>query len=318
MSAAISSDKEFTSSTSVSRASEYRWSRSDISPLRYPGGKRKLAPVLADLIEKSDLNVELLVEPFAGGSAVSIALLEAGVVKQVGLSDIDPLIASFWSTVFSDSACDLVEIMSQTEVTLEEWHRQKSLTPATELEAAFKCLFLNRTSFSGILRNEAGPIGGKRQDGNNKIDCRFNKKRIGERILELSKLRGRVRFVRCASYREVIGQVKRMKMSKDNPKGVLWYLDPPYFEKASRLYRHSFTEHQHELLREDLDKLEHNWILSYDNHVRALQLYGDHPAFRTVGLMYSAKVNSVDRAIANEILVINTAPHDHPIILPNR
>ncbi len=51
--------------------------RSDISPLRYPGGKRKLAPFIADLIAKSNVRPELFVEPFAGGASVSVSLLEA-------------------------------------------------------------------------------------------------------------------------------------------------------------------------------------------------------------------------------------------------
>jgi hypothetical protein len=41
--------------------------KSDLSPLRYPGGKRKLVPLLIDLIGRSDAEVELLIEPFAGG-----------------------------------------------------------------------------------------------------------------------------------------------------------------------------------------------------------------------------------------------------------
>jgi hypothetical protein len=74
--------------------------RSDISPLRYPGGKRKLAPFIADLITRAGLEVELLVEPFAGGAAVAISLLESGHVQSIALADADPLVAAFWKTVF--------------------------------------------------------------------------------------------------------------------------------------------------------------------------------------------------------------------------
>ena len=39
--------------------------RPDLSPLRYPGGKRKLAPMLADLILLSGRKPTLFIEPFA-------------------------------------------------------------------------------------------------------------------------------------------------------------------------------------------------------------------------------------------------------------
>src|SRR5258708_2042147 len=94
--------------------------KSDLSPLQYPGGKRKLVPLLIDLIGRSDAEVELLIEPFAGGAAVSIALLEAGVVERIALADADPLIAAFWSVVFSEKAIELADRIYDTNPTLKE------------------------------------------------------------------------------------------------------------------------------------------------------------------------------------------------------
>jgi DNA adenine methylase len=124
--------------------------RQDISPLRYPGGKRKLLPLVEDLINKSGLDVDLLVEPFAGGAAVSIGLLEAGVVRRIALADKDLLVASFWRTVFSREASNLAGLVMNTPVTLTEWRRQRGDFPRSPLRRAFKCLFLNRTNFSGF------------------------------------------------------------------------------------------------------------------------------------------------------------------------
>ena len=119
--------------------------RSDVSPLRYPGGKRKLAPLIADLITRAKLKIDVLVEPFAGGAAVSISLLEGGYVQSIALADEDPLVANFWKVVFSRNAYQLADMIYDVDVTLDEWRRQKAVTPRTELKAAFKCLFLNRT-----------------------------------------------------------------------------------------------------------------------------------------------------------------------------
>ena len=51
-----------------------------------------------------------------------------------------------------------------------------------------KCLFLNRTTFSGILGGHAGPIGGRSQSSDHTIDCRFNKDALAERILNVKRL----------------------------------------------------------------------------------------------------------------------------------
>jgi DNA adenine methylase len=46
-----------------------------LSPLRYPGGKRRLTPYLAAALTANDLEPDLFVEPFAGGASVALELL---------------------------------------------------------------------------------------------------------------------------------------------------------------------------------------------------------------------------------------------------
>jgi len=43
--------------------------RTVLSPLRYPGGKRRLAPYVAAALAENDLRPDLFVEPYAGGAA---------------------------------------------------------------------------------------------------------------------------------------------------------------------------------------------------------------------------------------------------------
>ncbi|MBJ6124819.1 DNA adenine methylase [Microvirga splendida] len=279
--------------------------RSDVSPLRYPGGKRKLAPFIADVITRAKLDIELFVEPFAGGGAVSISLLEGGYVKSIALADADPLVAAFWRTVFSMKALRLADMIYDVDVTLDEWHRQKSLEPRTELQAAFKCFFLNRTSFSGALMPQTGPIGGRSQSGAYKIDCRFNREKLAERILELQKLSNRVAFVRNESYRKTLRNVRAMRVFRDTPETVLWYLDPPFFAKAERLYSYSFSEEQHDVLAQDVKSIPGHWILSYDDHPEAREKYGKHPGFARVNLQYSARIDAHERLVASEVIVSN-------------
>lgn len=41
-------------------------------------------------------------------------------------------------------------------------------------DRAMRCLFFNRTNFSGILHGRAGPLGGRTQASQHTIGCRFN------------------------------------------------------------------------------------------------------------------------------------------------
>lgn len=277
--------------------------RSDVSPLRYPGGKRKLAPFIADLIARANLDIDLFVEPFAGGGAVSISLLESGYVKSIALADADPLVAAFWSVVFSAQAPRLANMVYDADVTLEEWQRQKTLKPRTNIQSAFKCLFLNRTSFSGALMPRTGPIGGMSQSGEYKIGCRFNREKLANRILELQKLSDKVAFVRSGSYRKILRDVRATRLFRNAPESILWYLDPPFFEKADRLYRYSFDAEQHDVLAHDMESIPGHWILSYDDHKEARKKYGSHPGFARVNLQYSARIDAHERLVASEVIV---------------
>lgn len=216
------------SSTDVPGPKVFWTTRSDVTPLRYPGGKRKLGPLVADLITRTGTNPALLAEPFAGGAAVSISLLEAGFAGEILLNDLDPLVAAFWSTVFSNECDALADMAENAIISVREWYRMKKLQPRTRMEAAFQCLYLNRTSFSGSLHKEAGPMGGRTQAKGDLIGSRFNREKIAARIRELGMLRDRVRAVSCGSYREVIAAYDQ--------RDTFWYLDPPFFSKADRLY----------------------------------------------------------------------------------
>lgn len=74
-----------------------------LSPLRYPGSKRRFGGYVRRALELSGLKPEIFVEPFAGGASVALQLLNDGLVEKIGLIDRDPLVAAFWETVFFDT-----------------------------------------------------------------------------------------------------------------------------------------------------------------------------------------------------------------------
>src|SRR3989304_9070696 len=71
------------------------------SPLRYPGGKSRLPPVLRALMKNNGLLGSAYAEPFAGAAGVAWALLFDGSASHVYLNDIDPAIYSFWDSVLN-------------------------------------------------------------------------------------------------------------------------------------------------------------------------------------------------------------------------
>ena len=241
------------------------------SPLRYPGGKRQMVSFFVELLRINKMvPLEVFVEPFAGGAAVSLHLLASGLVDRIVLADLDPLVYAFWY-----QACyatdELIEDLLNAPVTLEEWHRLRA-NPGTSLrEQAYACLFLNRTSYSGILQGRAGPIGGQRQESRYKIDCRFPKEELANRIRQIGQFAAEGRVLAVLPYD--VEMTVQWVTDRLNDQRHVFYFDPPFWTKGSRLYRHSFTREDHERLARLLKRLDAPWVLSYDYHDEIIELY---------------------------------------------
>lgn len=239
-----------------------------ISPLRYPGSKRQLVPIIESLVKANVPPPKLFVEPFVGGATASLRLVGTGAVERVLLADLDPLVASFWKTAAFDTEW-LIKAMYAEDVTVDRWlHWRDAKNPAKERRRhlALKCLFLNRTTFSGILHRRAGPIGGKKQTSANTIDCRFNKATLQKRIEAVGDLAatGRIVDVWCLDYESTLKRVWERFDHLDASEVVL-YLDPPYVDKAIKLYGSSFDDDEHTRLTNTLTTCKYRWLLSYDD-----------------------------------------------------
>lgn len=246
------------------------------SPLRYPGGKAFLCEYVEEFLRVNSLAPEVFVEPFAGGGSIGLHLLGKGLVKKIGLSDKDPLVAGFWRTVFHDGPW-LRDKVRKAKVTLTEWEKQHEAKPKSHRDNAWKCLFLNRTSFSGILSRRAGPLGGKAQKSAYGVDCRFYRETVVQRLTELWDARGHVARVGQADWRETVAWAVKQSNGRQ---AALVYLDPPFFHKAVRLYNHVFDAADHEEVVKKLAQLKMPWLLSYDDCPEVVKL------FKRYGLKY--------------------------------
>lgn len=249
-----------------------RW----LSPLRYPGSKRRFVPYIRKVIEDNGLSPDIFVEPFAGGASAALQLVGEGTVPRIGLADKDPLVSSFWKTLFRSPEW-LIEKIKSVDVNLSTWKQYKEVARSetlAEKERGFACLYLNRTSYSGIIHEWAGPLGGESQDSKYTIECRFPKEKICDRIRDLKRLGDRVEFTWNTGWRQTLGMIRTLYDSDSGGEEVFYYFDPPFFEKAERLYSYSFEESDHARLRDELQVSTEAWLLSYDACPEVERYYG--------------------------------------------
>ena len=89
------------------------------SPLRYPGGKSKIAPFVSLLIKKCNLSECTYVEPFAGGAGVALALLFEGTVTDIVINDYDKAIYSMWKAILTETEA-FINLILNTPLTISE------------------------------------------------------------------------------------------------------------------------------------------------------------------------------------------------------
>lgn len=247
----------------------------DLSPLRYPGSKKKLVPYLHSILQHNEFHPNVLVEPFVGGGSVVLHFLKNRIVEKAIIADGDRLISSFWHVVFSNPTY-LINFIRRVKIHLDNFYAYKAIAKRAEdydeLKLAEACIFLNRTSFSGILTDQAGPLGGIKQNSQYKITCRFNRARIVEKIRHMSVFKRKV-IVLPYAWEDTIKYAERWTAKRKRLNRVLFYFDPPFYKKADDLYRKYFTGEEHEHLCERILSLKYKWILSYDNVPQIKRMY---------------------------------------------
>lgn len=346
---------ELDASTSPEAPSRY------LSPLRYPGAKAKLTAHIATMIDRSVGRGRLrrpltLFEPFAGGASTSLRLLRDNVVDRAVIADADPLVSSFWIEAATRPAALIADARREYSdfvagggtAAVARWDYWRAWTPAEDADAAstraslaLKCLFLNRTTFSGILHGSAGPIGGRKQESDYAIGCRWNPKDLDRRIEWVGHLysTGRLATPQEAGWQESLQRAALEESAR--PGHVIAYLDPPYVAKSGRLYKTSFSKRNedpdlwqgigpHQQLAEFLKcNAPFRWVLSYDDHPDLLNnvlLYGPlqtnptaeariqgakqlHIQRRRIGLQHSAS-SQKKRRKTSELILTTLATSD--------
>ena len=282
------------------------------SPLRYPGGKRKLARFIAAVCRVHGIDGHY-VEPYAGGAAVGLELLFTEQIREITINDLDRSVYAFWRSV-TRHPNKLCQKIRNTEVNLKNWKKAKEIQAnkmhANILDLGFSTFFLNRTNYSGIING--GILGGINQDGPDKIDCRFNKDALIGRIMQIAKRSAQI-HVHNKDAMELVEYLSDLHVENN----MLYYFDPPYYSKGAYLYMNHYQKSDHQKISDIIKKITHaKWIVSYDNVSEITQYYS-----RYANRKYSPYHTARSSRIGNEIIFFsrNLSQVDKAIVkIPNR
>jgi len=237
------------------------------TPLRYPGGKSKLAPYVKDLFEINGLCDGDYIEPYAGGAGVALDMLLTEHAGRIFLNDLNAAVFAFWHSVINDTDA-LCKKIKSCKLSVPAWKRHKNIVRNPHdhslLDLGFSFFYLNRTNRSGIIGG--GVIGGLDQTGNYKIDARFYRDTLIKRIEKIAAYRHRI----ILSNQDAVTFLQEVT-PKLNEKSLI-YLDPPYFVKGQRLYDNHYKSEDHAVIADKVASLNTRWLVSYDNvpEIRAL------------------------------------------------
>ncbi|MBA3241869.1 MAG: DNA adenine methylase [Acidobacteria bacterium] len=271
------------------------------TPLRYPGGKGRLTQFVIDVLKRNKLVGAHYLEPYAGGAAIAVNLLQLEYVSDIHINDLNRSVHAFWSAVLNDHErlCDRI---SRTRVSMAEWHRQRAVQQAQNpdtLDLAFSTFFLNRTNRSGIIGG--GVIGGHGQAGQWKINARYTKKDLILRIEAIAELEHRIHLYNLDAATLIRDVLPKL------PTRTFVFLDPPYYVKGKGLYLNHYAHEDHEVIARLMAAVKQPWIVTYDNVGPIRNMYAEYPQ-KQFGLKYSAH----DRYEGSEVLI-----RSHRVSLPS-
>ncbi len=271
------------------------------SPLRYPGGKGKLEPFMELLIKQTGHFGGTYVEPFAGGAGIALELLEKEIVNEIVINDLDKGIYSFWRAILTETN-RFIDDIRNVELTVNEWNRQRQVIDDCRrysYELGFATFYMNRTNRSGIIKG--GVIGGVEQAGTWKMNARFNREGLIERIAKIAERKSRIHLFNKDVSSFVLNYLPRYQQN------AFVYFDPPYFEKGKQLYLNFFSYNDHVRIERMIDNhVNCDWVITYDDVQEIADIYQNH-ILRRIDLNYSAAV----KRKASEIIVFR-----HPDMIP--
>jgi DNA adenine methylase len=204
-------------------------------------------------------------------------------VAHVYLNDSSVHVYAIWKSIVSDPD-DFCKRIALASLSIDEWrtHREIVRHPEDHTidDLGFSTFYLNRCNRSGILT--AGAIGGLSQEGKWRIDARFPRNELINRIEAIALQKNQITVTNLDAEIFMLEQVNSL------PAKTLVYCDPPYYERADRLYLNTYSHNDHARLAQIVQKkLKRPWLVSYDYHPSIIEMYDGRQKF-DYSLHYSA------------------------------
>jgi len=255
------------------------------SLLRYPGGKYKAVKFIKPIwnqIEHHEYR-----EPFVGGGSVFIAKPS---VEFNWINDIDSDVIAFYKILSNEkSKEELIDSLLNIEISKKHYDELYYSKPRDNFNRARRYYFINRTSFSGIMRWNSF-IGDVRY---NIESAQHLMRKIGEKL---------------SKYKITSIDFEKIITAKSKEKKVFMYLDPPYSESRQIVaYNKPFSEKDHLRLAKVLKKTNHPFLLTYDDtkFIRELYDWAYQQNYTWTYSVANSRIHHNPREAGNELFISN-------------
>lgn len=257
--------------------------------LRWAGSKRRLLPHLS---AHWNTSFGRYVEPFAGSASVFFALEP----RKALLADINAELINAYLAI-RDECDSVVNILENLPKSCKETYlRLRSLDPSTlsSFEAASRFIYLNRHCFNGLYRTNL----------KGQFNVPFSAIKTG--ALPTGEL------LRACSQQLRSAKIKSQPFERtlaSTRKGDFVYIDPPYLNSSTRIFKEydaeGFTQLRLEDLRSQLVRLAEKeifFVLSFADSEEGRYLA---EGFRTQKVEVSRSIagNAVHRKVVEELIV---------------
>lgn len=245
-----------------------------LSLLRYPGAKSKMIECIYENHLKNREN-NIFVEPFCGGASVGLALLDAGMIKQLVLNDKDFGIYALFEAILHYPEF-LIEKINNYTPNKKSYFKCRNLIRkhypnVTIHEAGFAFLVVNRLAYSGIVK--ANPL--------SKIDDRWNAENLINRVKKIHSMNDKIMLLN-QSAEEII---EHYYWYDD----AILFVDPPYIKKGKALYNCEFNIQEQYEMAYMIDHL-------YESHPGCADIIVTSDDYEKLPFMYSnAEIKKIGR-----------------------
>ena len=259
------------------------------SPFRFVGSKYQAIKFLKPIWDI--VNHDEYREPLLGGGAVFFYKQKT---KFNWLNDIDKKLITTYK-IMQDSrkrSYMIKKVMAENPGKTRHTEIKNMGYGNTDLDIAWKYYYLNRTSYSGIMK--LPPYGYSKTKS-------VPPSRWGERITEAGKKLHNVKLT-FVDFTKVIEAPARGK-------NVFIFVDPPYYlADQKRAYVHSFRLDDHVRLAKTLKKTPHKFCLTYDDCDEVRNLYKWAKINAVEWRYHTANSNVTNRKMGKELIITNFTP----------